>query len=59
MNQEGKSTPKMRRAYTPRVKSAQNIHNMEPKKALYFTDKKDQHNPPIKYTKFYILVLKE
>ncbi len=41
MSQQGKSTPKMRRAFTPRVKSAQNIHNVQPKKALYFTDKKN------------------
>ncbi len=41
MSQQGKSTPKMRRAFTPRVKSAHNIHDIEPRKALYLTDKKE------------------
>ncbi len=48
MSQLGKSTPKMRIAFTPRVKSALNIHDTYPKKSSYAIDKMDQPNPSIK-----------
>lgn len=48
MSQHGKSTPKMRRAFTPRVKSALNLHDTEPKRALFFTDQKNQNCNSIK-----------
>lgn len=44
MYQHNKSTPKMRRAYTPRVKSAHMIEEVHPKKALYFTNLKVEKN---------------
>ncbi len=48
MIQQEKSTPKMRRAFTPRVKSAQNIHHLQLNKPLFFTNKNDQSNPSFK-----------
>jgi hypothetical protein len=48
MSQQGKSTPKMRRAFTPRVKSAQNLHHPDIKKPLFFSDKKDQNSQFLK-----------
>ncbi len=48
MSEQGKSTPKMRRAFTPRVKSAQNINHLDIKKPLFFSDKKEHNNPSFK-----------
>lgn len=48
MSQQGKSTPKMRKAFTPRVKSAQNIRQPEPNKYLFNTENKYQPEPFIK-----------
>jgi len=48
MNTQHKSTPKMRRSYTPRLKSAQVDRNNDPKKALYFTNNKNSDKNIIK-----------
>ena len=53
MSQLHKSTPKMRKAFTPRVKSAQIIDDNGAKKALYFSNKKNGDKDMIKYQYFY------
>lgn len=56
MSQLGKSTPKMRRALTPRVKSVHHVDHLQPEPKEFYSNQKVNQNINAKYHFYYKIV---